>query len=152
MPPHTTRRFTLITPYDSALYHVVALHGKSKKEKKALNLLLLQFLYALADIGINSMGIQGLIHLPMCHKMYVPKRHPKRHPSPNGTRPQTAQRPQTAPKRQSYMIESVLMQCIGRARLINNPDRKVLLLSNFILPQAKVLNYSNQEIKELMEN
>ena len=51
---------------------------------------------------------------------------------------------------QLYMIESVLMQCIGRARLINNPDRKVLCLSNFMLPQAQLLNYSNAEVKELI--
>ncbi|MBQ4515751.1 MAG: hypothetical protein II978_03065 [Clostridia bacterium] len=51
---------------------------------------------------------------------------------------------------QLYMIESVLMQCIGRARLINNPDRKVLCLSNFMLPQAQLLNYSNAEVKELL--
>ena len=51
---------------------------------------------------------------------------------------------------QLYMIESVLMQCVGRARLINNPDRKVLCLSNFMLPQAQLLNYSNTEVKELL--
>lgn len=52
---------------------------------------------------------------------------------------------------QLYMVESVLMQCIGRARLINNPDRKVLCLSNFMLPQAQLLNYSNAEVKELLK-
>lgn len=53
---------------------------------------------------------------------------------------------------QLYMIESVLMQCIGRARLINNPNRNVLLLSNYMLPQAQILNYTNREIKSIMED
>lgn len=52
---------------------------------------------------------------------------------------------------QLYLIESVLMQAVGRARLVNNADRNVLLLSNLMLPQANAINYSNKEIKELME-
>lgn len=51
---------------------------------------------------------------------------------------------------QFYLIESALMQCVGRARLINNSKRKVLVLSNFILPQAIILNYSPEEVKLLM--
>lgn len=52
---------------------------------------------------------------------------------------------------QLYHIESVLHQAVGRARLVNNSHRKVLLLSNLLMSQATVINLSNADIKELME-
>ena len=51
---------------------------------------------------------------------------------------------------QFYLIDSALMQCVGRARLINNERRRVLVLSNYLIPQATVFNYTKQEVKLLM--
>ena len=49
---------------------------------------------------------------------------------------------------QLYLIEQELLQAIGRARTISN-DCKVIVFSNYPVPQAQIINLSKEEIKQL---